>query len=99
MADTYDNLQQCAATRVNILKCREKHLCENVAFCSYSASSSKVSYCLHTAEDAGSIPASPTLKNLVLQVKREQDRKTGRNSALFNSYPSIPGRLPSPLGR
>src|SRR5215204_7250023 len=33
--------------------------------------------CLHTAEDAGSIPASPTCKSRILQAKRKCKERLG----------------------
>jgi len=53
-----------AVTRVNILKCWEMCYRPNAAIYRNSASPEildKRSHCLRTAEDAGSIPASPTL--------------------------------------
>jgi hypothetical protein len=51
-----------AATQVNLLKCWEMCHRRITMICRNFASSSNLSCCLHTAEVAGSSPASPTLE-------------------------------------
>src|ERR687889_1556722 len=60
-----------AATRVNLLKRREMRQRRNTTICRCFAMSRNLQqpiFCLHTAEVAGSIPASPTSKSFVLQA-------------------------------
>src|SRR5215208_2741602 len=50
--------------------------------------SSKLSYCLHTAEDAGSIPASPTQKKRCFAGKTQvQGGGSGLTPGLFYTSP------------